>query len=159
MRQTHRRSWRWRTRTQSMYFSNKLGASAKTPHHPDPAPIYFIPHVFIQTFSHYSTPLFVSHLSTLAYLERASKCVPSNQYLYAWIRQLLWWGNSRWLPGVQLLWLSTSLIQLPVLGSTLVWTLIRKPPDWSNREPLTPIVILPDIRRGSFFSPIFKSFK
>lgn len=67
-------SWRWRTRTRLTYFSNKLAAPAKTPHHLDPKLIYFIPHdVSLGCFHIISLSLsvFVSLLSSLAFLEWA----------------------------------------------------------------------------------------
>lgn len=65
-------SWRWRTRTRLTYFSNKLAAPAKTPHHLDPTLIYFIPHDVSLIVSP-SLSLFVSLLSSLAFLEWASQ--------------------------------------------------------------------------------------
>lgn len=87
-------SWRWRTRTRSTYFSNKLAAPAKTPHHLDPTLIYFIPHVSFRCF-HIVSPslsLFASLLPSLAFLELGITNV-FPVFIYAMVRQLLWWGN------------------------------------------------------------------
>lgn len=89
-------SWRWRTRTRLTYFSNKLAAPAKTPHHLDPMLIYFIPHDVSFRCFHIVSPslsLFVSLLSSLAFLEWASQMVFPVIFIYAMVRQLLWWGN------------------------------------------------------------------
>lgn len=88
------------------------------------------------------SPLSSILLSALAFLEWPSQRVFSTQYLYSLIRQILWWGNSRWLPE-------------GAVDRASQWSLIHKPTGRSNREQLTPIVTLPFLNKGEavfFFS-------
>lgn len=88
-------SWRWRTRTRLTYFSNKLAAPAKTPHHLDSTLIYFIPHDVSLMLSHrfpFSFSLCLS--SVISSFPRVGIAnVFSVIFICAMVRQLLWWGN------------------------------------------------------------------